>query len=100
MFLNGSNTATVNDMGSGLGIHFDAGSDNSQLTINGFDRTGVIDFDPGVGGFTSTAQIMSHLHGDGAGGMVLSAASGAAGSSPMIHFVANSHVTASNFAIG
>ena len=100
MFLNGSNTATVNDMGSGLGIHFDAGSDNSQLTINGFDRSGVIDFDPGVGGFTSTAQIMSHLHSDGAGGMVLSAASGATGSSPMIHFVASSHITASNFAIG
>jgi hypothetical protein len=99
MFLNGNNAATVNDMASGLGIHFDTGSDASQLTITGFDRTGVIDFDPGVGGFTSTSQLMSNLHSDGAGGMVLSSASSGS-SSPMIHFVADTHVTASNFCIG
>ena len=86
MFLNGSDTSTVNDKGSGLAIHFNAGSDGSQLTIANFDHAGLIDFAPGHGGFTSVADVMSHLQSDGAGGMVLSSAAGA-GSSPLIHFV-------------
>ena len=64
-------SASVNDLSAGLHVYLGAyeSGENYQsvgnLTINGFDATGIIDFVDGRGGFTSTAQIVSDLHATG-----------------------------------
>ena len=110
VYLNGSENAAgppsayVDDLSSGLDIVLgarDTGSgltfpSTGNLTINGFDSTGVIDFLDGRGGFTSTAQAVSDLHEYAPGDYTLALPDG----SGTITFLNTGHLTTGNFKLG
>ena len=107
LYLNGAPRAAgapstyVNDLSTGLSISLgdrDPGGAPStgNLTINGFDSTGVIDFLHGRGGFTSTAQIAGDLHEYAPDDYTLALPDG----SGTITFLNADHLTAGNFKIG
>ncbi len=100
----GAPSAYVDDLSKGLDIFLDArdpsgGSttpSTGNLTINGFDAKGVIDFVDGRGGFTSTAQIASDLHEYAPNDYTLTLPDGTG----TITFLNADHLTASNFKLG
>ncbi len=109
LYLNGAQNAAgapstyVNDLSTGLSISLGdrdtgAGGEPStgNLTIDGFDSTGVIDFLDGRGGFTSTAQIAGDLHEYAPNDYTLALPDG----SGTITFINAEHLTASNFKLG
>ncbi len=94
-------SAYVNDLSTGLHVNLGeyAGQSypsNGNLTINGFDSTGLIDFQDGRGGFTSTAQIAGDLHEYAPDDYTLALPDG----SGTITFLNAGHLTASNFKLG
>ena len=101
LFIGGGSTPgpiAVSDQSTGLRIDV-ANALSAPLTITGADKSLLIDFAPGASSLGSTAQITQHLHADGVGGMILSA--GTSTNSPaLIHFVGDTHVTATNFTFG
>ncbi len=92
------NGASANIVASGSGLRLDLESSTGVETISGFgnDSSAVIALLNGVGGYTSTAQILSAFHSDAHGGSLLSL--GASGSLDLVG-VAPSSLNASNFAL-
>ena len=110
LYLNGSQNAAgapsayVDDLSTGLHISLDARDSNDgatfpstgNLTINGFDQAGVIDFLDGRGGFTSTAQVVADLHEYAPDDYTLKLPDGTG----TITFLNATDLTASNFKLG
>ncbi len=100
----GMPSATVDDLSAGLRIELGARDDSSgdtfaatgNLTIDGFDSTGVIEFLDGRGGFTSKAEIVSDLHAYAPGDYTLALPDGTG----TITFLNASHLGAANFKFG
>ncbi len=97
----GPPAAYVNDLSTGLSISLSnyAGEDypsSGNLTINGFDSTGVIDFLDGRGGFTSAVQVAGDLHEYAPNDYTLTLPDGTG----TITFLNTDHLTASSFKIG
>lgn len=100
----GAPSAYVDDLSTGLNITLGerdsaAGAEfpsTGNLTIDGFDNTGVIDFLDGRGGFTNTAQIVSDLHEYSPNDYTLALPDGTG----TITFINSGHLTASNFKLG
>ena len=98
----GPPSATVTDLSTGLNIFLEAHDtqdsllSSGNLTINGFDSTGVIDFVGGRGGFTSTAQVAGDLHEYAPNDYTLTLPD----DTGTITFLNADHLTASNFKIG
>jgi hypothetical protein len=96
----GTGNSTINDFSSGLDLKIGptAGNDIlSHFAASGGDTSGVVDLVGGIGGFTTTAAVLSALKSDGHGGSLLSFGSG---SSLDFAGVASSQLHASNFQIG
>ncbi len=105
LYLSGSEASAgppssyVDDLSTGLNI-FLGTSDGAggslatgNLTIDGFDNTGVIDFVAGRGGFTSTAQVLADLHSSAPNNYTLAFPDGTG----TITFINAGHLTAANF---
>ena len=99
----GPPSAYVNDLSTGLMIslgNYEAygqvSPSTGNLTVNGFDSTGVVDFLDGRGGFSSTAQIAGDLHEFAPDDYTLALPDGTG----TITFINVDHLTAGNFKLG
>ena len=105
LYLSGSEGAAgppssyVDDLSTGLNIFLENSNSLSNfpstgnLTIDGFDNTGVIDFVAGRGGFTSTAQVFADLHQFAPNDYTLALPDGTG----TITFLNADHLSAANF---
>jgi hypothetical protein len=100
--IEGTPSAYVIDLSTGLNIYLEAANPESSLpstgnlTINGFDSTGIIDFVGGRGGFTSTAEIVADLHPLSANEYALTLPDGTG----TITFLNEGDLTSNNFKLG
>jgi hypothetical protein len=75
-FLPPSGNATVNDYSTGLDLKIGPTAGNDILSNFASDPSGVVDLIGGIGGFTTTSQVLSALKSDGHGGTLLSFGNG------------------------
>ncbi len=98
----GAPSAYVIDLSTGLNISLEAANPESSfpstgnLTVDGFDSAGIIDFIGGRGGFTSTAEIVADLHPLSANEYALTLPD----DTGTITFLNEGHLTINNFKLG
>jgi hypothetical protein len=96
-FLPPSGNITVNDFSTGLDLKIGPTAGDDILSNIAPDPSGVVDLIGGIGGFTTTSQVLSALKSDRHGGTLLSF-----GKSSSLDFtgLAPSQLHESNFQIG